>query len=378
MANDFNGSIAQNYITFATTVTSTTVAGANYQNVMLFVGSGEAASGGYFTASGVQPVGTLLSFNASTYGSAMGGQLLTDMTNFFAGTTLPTVYVSIYDDAATAGGTVFPAATVSGLSTQFNANHTLAYFKHMTMNLGAAHSALATLCSSDTLLSQCWIDTSDANVLSPSDTTSVRYLCAQAGSDPVIVYHATTTIDGALVQLGLTLGFLNTTGTSVGNNMDYLATSQIITSGGSSGPLSATNMTILSNLNVGFYLYLGDTSGRVALRGGKTLKGNLPAAQWLVNYVDYMCQVESAQYLTQFNHFKNNDTYQGILTILRTVLSPFADFGRLSYVKITAPTFANLPPTNGQSITIPNAWQATFNDNVRNVVVNGSLYIALS
>ena len=102
------------------------------------------------------------------------------------------------------------------------------------------------------------------------------------------------------------------------------------------------------------------------------------AAVWFQNYIDYSAQVDTAVYITQLGgaSFKNNTTYQAILAILKSTLYPFQNpLGRLTNLQITAPTFAKLPASSGSSITIPNAWVATWNDSVRNVTVQGTLVI---
>ena len=92
-----------------------------------------------------------------------------------------------------------------------------------------------------------------------------------------------------------------------------------------------------------------------------------------------MSAVSTATYLTQFNRFKNNTTYQAILAIVINYLNLFAGIGRLTGAAITAPAWTVAQGlSNGQTIIIPNAWTATFNDNVRNVTVNGTLYISAS
>ena len=129
MANqgDFLGSIAQNYLSFATTYQITANPGQNFENVLLFVGSGEAIAasgtqGNYFTASGLAPaVGALYTVNGNNYTSTVGGPLLAWLTEFFTGNNgLSNVYIAIYDDS-TASTTTFPAAAVTALTTQYNA-----------------------------------------------------------------------------------------------------------------------------------------------------------------------------------------------------------------------------------------------------------------
>ena len=393
--NDFLGSLAQNSISFATTFAVSANPGQNFENVILYVGSGEAitssgTTGLYFpTLSGVAPtVGSLYTLNGNTYGTQVGGALLAWATEFFSGNNnLSNMYISVYDDSSTLGNTTFPAAAITALGVQYQATKMSAYFKLITVSTVAAQLALAQLCQTDiSLLSQAWIPSNDVNLLTMGGST-IAAQCKNAGYDAVVVYDAntipagvsTTIVNGALVQLGLSLGYLNSTGFSVGNSLDMLQTGIVGPSGSANTSLTATQMANLATINVGYFLYIGNTTGYVCMRGGKTVLNNLPAAIWTTAFINYMSAVSTATYLAQFNRFKNNITYQAILSIVINYLNMFVGIGRLTGAAITAPTWAVAQTlSNGQTIIIPNAWTATFNDNVRNVTVNGTLYISAS
>ena len=87
-----------------------------------------------------------------------------------------------------------------------------------------------------------------------------------------------------------------------------------------------------------------------------------------------MCKVRTANMMSKMNVFRNNGTYQAILLILQDVVKGFTDMGRLAQFAITAPAFKDLPKS-GDTITVPDAWQATYIDDVREVTVYGTLYI---
>ena len=375
MAYDFIGSIAQLYISFAASVVTGVVPGDNYYKAMIFVGATESVD--YFIAA--PPVtGTCTELTYATYSTLLKGSLLAYLQQFYAVNTLSSVLIVIYDDSTVTTGT-FPAGAVTALTTQYSAFKDRAYFKLMSLhNNIAANSALATLCLSDTLLSQCWIDANDAQMLVVDSTTSMYGVCNAAGSNPVIVYHPDATKSGALTQLGATLAVLNDTGTPVGNSLDYIATTSMTSSGASGANLGATDLNTLTNINCGFFLTVGDGTGAVALKGGKTIKGNVAAAQWITSYIDFVCAVLTANMLTTQNRFKNNETYQCILSILSNQLYKFTTIGRFSDTKITAPVYARLPAAVGDMIVVPNAWTATYNDNVRKTQVQGTLYITAS
>jgi hypothetical protein len=374
MANDFLGSIAQLFITYATNYVVSTVPGDNYYNVLLFMGHGEAAA----NLSTVPAIGATALIRASTLSSMAIGPLLGYLTEFFTENTSTGVEVVIYDDALVTAGT-FPAGAVTALTTQFNLYKAHGYFKMMTLHDNiVANVALATLCDTDVLLSKCWIDANDAQMLVGGSTTSMYGVAHTASVAPVMLYHPDATKSPCLTQIGKSLGVLNESGTPVGNSLDFLASSVMTPSGTAGAPLGSTDRATLEGHHVGYYLPVGDGTGRTACYGGSDIEGNLAAALWITAYIEYVSAVKTATYLTQLNMFKNNETYQGILQILKVILSLFAANGRLSNVVITAPPFANLPAAVGDMITIPNAWSATYNDNLRSVTVQGTLYISAS
>jgi len=370
MSDDFKGSIAQQYISFSAITVQGAETGENYYSVVLFAGDAEAGN----LLVTAPAIGDVIELSSSNFAELTKGALLTDLTAFYAANSLTKVYVVIYDDALVTTGT-FVAGAVTALTTQFNLQKHLGYFKLMTLsNNIPAHVALATLCDADTLLSKSWIPANDAGMLLADSVTSMYAVAVAANTDPVIVYHPTK--NGALAQLGMTLGALNGSGTPVGNSVDYIAMDSINPSGTAGANLDAASVTVLTNHKCGFFLTVGDGTGNIALKGGKTIKGNLPGAQWVVQYINYMSATRAANYLTQLNRFRNNSTYRAILNILVTLLTVFEGIGRLSGTKITAPAFANLPASAGDAIIIPNAWEAYFNDGVRTVQVQGTLYIS--
>jgi hypothetical protein len=61
--------------------------------------------------------------------------------------------------------------------------------------------------------------------------------------------------------------------------------------------------------------------------------------------------------------------------MVKSNAQPFVELGILSNFAVTTATFAQLPATAGDTITIPNAWSAYFNRGVSYVTVQGTLYI---
>ena len=324
--------------------------------------------------------GTATALYASTYSTVVTGTLLAWLQQFFANNTNSVAYVIIYTETSTVP---IDAATKLAIDAQYATYKDLGYFKFILHADVSAQIELAKQCYSDPLLSMFCMGVSDAQELVPSSTTSWSAQVLLAGYDAFSIYHANATYNAVIVDLGLALGTLNTTGTPVGNPLDMMATLSITPSGTTNGSLVLTNLTsvqksTLAGINVGYWLTVGDGTGRSAVFSGKTLKGSVAAAVWFQNYIDYSAQVDTAVYITQLGgaSFKNNTTYQAILAILKSTLYPFQNpLGRLTNLQITAPTFAKLPASSGSSITIPNAWVATWNDSVRNVTVQGTLVI---
>ncbi len=372
MADDFNGSIAQNNITFSIATSVSSVVGQNYYTPMIFIGSGANATANFVAA---PSAGTLTNVTASSFSTIVKGDLLGWLTSFYAvNNSLSSVNLVVYDSVPSA---------YAGLTTAYNLFKNLSYQKFIfeTGTLSAAKVALATLCAADVLLSEFWTGSADAGCLSAPMTVGLGYDLATAGQDARIVYSAQSGIDAALTSLGQALGYLNNTGTPVGNRLDYNRTTAVYASGTTGGSdnsnVSATQMANLKTNKIGFYETVGNGTGAVAVYGDQTIKGLYIGAEWFKAYFQYINQVQCATYLTDGANpkYKNNTTYQGILGMVQANAQPFTDLGVLSNFKITAPTFANLPATAGNTITIPNCWSALFNRGVSIVTVQGTLYI---
>ena len=181
--------------------------------------------------------------------------------------------------------------------------------------------------------------------------------------------------NGALVALGIALNVMNASGTYVGNSFDMVNTTAITASGIDGGALDPTVQSILKGANINYFKFVGDTTGAVALRGGKTAKGDVMSAMWIVNFCNYYNKVMVANYMSRRNVFKSSATYDVILSILIKTVSRFVTSGRLVGFALTAPAYADLPPAANDEIVVPNAWHATYQDDLRTVKVYGTLYI---
>lgn len=380
--DDYQGSIAQENVSFGTSVALETVPGDNFYKLMVFVGLSQAGESLVDV-----PVGaTLLQFTAANYATETKGKLKLWLQAFFAGAGNAGVFIVIFDDL---DGSL--AWDEVGLIEAFTEYKSLAYWKAMcyypksggsrvlTEQDYTAYAALASLQKSDPMLTgPILLNEYDADIFTtPANTLSGQLTVA--GLDAFSIYHPEA-LDKApvFVQLGVTLGFLNDSGTPVGNSLDYVATLLISASGEAGANLSPTDQTSLRDLNVGYFKTVGNGTGQVALVGGESLLGRVIAADWIVSYNDYYNSIRVAELITRMNVFKNRATYNLILSIMSTQLNRFADtvgIGRLTNLQITAPIFSKLPPAAGDTIVIPNAWRATYVDNVREVQVQGSLII---
>lgn len=370
---DYVGSVAQRNISFTTTTVYSTVVGQNFQTPVIFLAD---------TIKGANLLGTYATkvandhfyVTSANYQSVAQGRLLNWLTSFYAVNTRTQIAIVLYND------------TTHDIAGAYDVVKTLGYFKFLmtaTATEGAQEKldivTLAGLCFGDPKLSQFWIGTSDAQTIVSGSTTSIAYLITNAGYDGVLTYKADGTMNPALTQLGLVLANINTTGTPVGNKIDYTATLAMSPSGASGSSLTSAVIDILIAKNVGFWTYVGDGTGSVSVEGFKTLKGASTGATWMTAYINFMASAGVANYLNApgGTSFKNPKTYSVILSILISTATPFVALERLSNFATTDKSFAALPVTAGDTITIPDAWSATFNERVGKVNVNGTLYVSV-
>lgn len=374
MADDFQGSTAQNALNFSINTTIETVPGSNFYTPVMYIGSGTNAD-----ANIVDPpdIDDYITVNASNFGALLLGDLLDWFSVYFASSKNTNVLIVVYNSVTASYGGVAPA---------YQATKTLGYQKLIfeVGAAGAAQVALGKLCNEDSLLSQFWVGTSDAgSFASPATGVAADLLAASPPVEAVVIYSAQSGINPALAQLGMTLSVINSTGTPVGNRTGNIASSAVVSSGTTGGSdnsnNSATEQAHLEANLIGFFRTVGNGTGQVNLVGELTNKDNDSAAQWVEAFINYVCQVNGATYITQLNPpvFTNNDAYQAILAIIRAVITPFANFGRLSNVKITKLPFTSLPAHPGNELIIPNAWSATFVRGLQEVLVQGNITITI-
>lgn len=387
--NDFLGSFAQENVSFVTKVIKSTTVGDNYWKVMVFVENSrfvDSTDSVWTTIPGSTTI-KALSVSVSDYADYTQGLLKSWLYDLFAnGFTGDCILVACAADVSTAEGSAATAvAFITGMTTAYNTLKAYAY--HKTVCAGSADAvdptiavALATLCADDkNLLSSApYYPFTTATPETPNTDPLYAALTA-AKVDAFMSCQADTTRNGALYALGLAMGAgTNGSGTVVGNSMDMVQSTLITASGASGVGLSKSIRTSLKAINVQTWKPVGNNSGAVAAIGAETLLGDTVQANWIIAYVTYMTKVDVADLITQVNFLRSDAGYSQILTIMNTYLGKFGSnggSGRLKGLVTTAPAFANLPSSADDEIIIPNAWSATYVDQVRTVSITGALYI---
>ena len=186
----------------------------------------------------------------------------------------------------------------------------------------------------------------------------------------------------ALYQLGRTLGYINSTGTSIGNSTDGVAcTFQDVLPTRSTSTSVLVNASALfinwcQNNKVAYFKTVGNGTSQVSCYGGWTLKNTCLSADWIVAYVNYMAKVRIAEIITVMNTYRNGFLYGKCLSALSTIIAPFITLGRVRNFTITAPSWAEAQNLGDrQTIVIPDAWTGIYVDNDRKVRIQGNLTI---
>lgn len=366
----FKDSIAQVNVQFPIETVIEPIAGENYSRAVIFLplSLAEANLPGITTPA----AGLLYVLKSSNYGTVTGAGLKKWLVPFFTAGQSAVAGVAVYDDTE--------GATTNTLALTYEKFKMYGYFKFgfaAAADYSDLQAALCNLCAADTLYSRLWVGTSDSNVLTKTSAL-VTALNAASGAYRLI-YNPDANINPALAQLGQSLSKVNATGTPVGNSVDMAGFNTI----GASGPndeegnptnLSATEKAALDDQKIGYDTWVGDGTENVVTEGSLYSNGDSVGAEWVKAYITYMCKVRTANMMSKMNVFRNNGTYQAILLILQDVVKGFTDMGRLAEFAITAPAFKDLPKS-GDTITVPDAWQAKYIDDVREVTVYGTLYI---
>lgn len=383
--NDFQGSFADENVRFTTQVVRTSQYGDTYWKTMIFVEHDRfvtvndewvdvPGSGGEFKA---------LTVDASTYATKTTGLLQSWLLDLFVNGNINDCILVAYGTKLTGEDPETGTATVEKLAEAYQLMKMYAY--HKTICAGGDTPTEAGFVNAALKLSQlCYADKEFISaapylpLTSADPSSNTLYVTIQnaADADAMMIYHADATHNGALYLLGLALVDMNNgSGTPVGNTLNMQKSGNISASGPDGTVPSDEVKAALDNANVGYFKPVGDNSGNVACEYGDTIKGEVIPANWIKAYITYMVKVDIAVMITVRNFRKNQDNYKKMIQVLQNYLNMFSKSDMLEGAVTSAPAYTNLPAASGTVIIIPNAWEATYVDNVHEVRITGTMYI---
>lgn len=185
-----------------------------------------------------------------------------------------------------------------------------------------------------------------------------------------------------LYQLGKTLSSVNASGVPVGNSFDMTAVdfqNVMPTSDTNTEVLRGASVTFadyFESVNINYFKPVGNGTMQLTNFGGWTILHNCTTADWIVAYLNFMNRVACATVITSGKALKNARTYSELLDAVQINIAGQVRNERITEFKMTAPSFDNLPKTNGHTISIPNAWEGVYVDNVRKVKISGTLTVS--
>lgn len=186
----------------------------------------------------------------------------------------------------------------------------------------------------------------------------------------------------AMYQLGRTLGFINASGTPIGNSMDTVACAfqDVLPSRNTSTSVLVNASALFINWcqsnHIAYFKTLGNGTAQIDCYGGWTLKITSLVAEWIVAYVNYMTRIACAEIISGMNVYKNGLTYGKCISAMVSKMSPFIAIGRVYNYEVTAPSWQEAQTlSDRESIVIPHAWEAWYADDVRKVRIQGELHI---
>ena len=186
----------------------------------------------------------------------------------------------------------------------------------------------------------------------------------------------------ALYQLGKTLSSTNESGVPVGNAFDMTAVNfqNVMPTADTSTDVlvgaSATFADYFEGVKINYFKPVGNGTMQLTNFGGWTILSNCTTADWIVAYLNFMNRVACATVITSGRALKNARTYSELLDAVQINIAGQVRNERITEFKMTAPSFDNLPKTNGHTISIPNAWEGVYVDNVRKVKISGTLTVS--
>lgn len=433
--NDFLGSWADENVSFSTRIVKTASVGDNFWTAMIFVESSryvDTTQVGWEQAPGSAETDNLKvlvvdATNYATYTSGILQSWLYDLfCNGFTGDCILVACGTVASSSTTDYIAVTPAGTENpstegwyersgtapnytyALSSDTTVDTDKTYYRATTIEsedatalisvmdkayaLLKAYAYFKTSCvgasglNADVAVELCKLCAADKQLLSAAplypvskidptnDSLYAAIKASGSAQDAFMSYHSDTTRNAALYSLGIALSTLNDSGTCVGNGFDAVVSSYLTPSGENGTNIGDANTSLIT-ANVQYFKTVGDNTLSVAAYGAKTINGQIYTADWILSFVTYMVKVSVAKLLTEGNFLKNAGNYSRIVNTMITWLQRFVATGRLADLVISAPAYGELPEADGETIIIPNAWSATYVDNLRKVQITGTLYI---
>lgn len=398
--NDFIGSVAQQDVQISTEVRKASVVGENYYDSILYITDRFLSFGGNTP---VYPVVTASTYadvlNDYAYFSADEKTIIKgNLDSFFAYGTDVTVYIipsSLYDEYKMRGYFCYldlDWRTADGTTTDYS----------MDASAGTTLTALAAF---DKAFSRPITDfpVDPTKVTGTSTTTTAATLAlmtaynfdlsafARAAMPSGAVGAKNAYLDAddkivgwspALYQLGRTLYIPNESGVPVGNALDMTSMpfQNVLPTADTDidflSGASATFANWFESVYLNYFKPVGNATMDVTNFGGWTLRANCIGAEWIVAYENYVDRVACAVIITSGKAFKNQKTYGSLLDAVVINKKAMIAAGRIESFKLTAPSFSELPKTDGHTISIPGAWEGYYVDNVRKVKISGTLTVA--
>ena len=399
--NDFNGSVAQQDVSISTDVVRTATVGGNFYENVLYVTDRFSSFGGdspvypvvkksnyadvlddyaYFTDAEKKIVkGNLASLFA--YGTDLKVYIIpsTELANY----KLYGYFTYLDLEWNTTDGTTTDYAlatsagdTLTNVKTALDKDFTSVLIDMAVDPVNVKGTSTVTTAGTLALLTAYAIDaTVFARPAMITGTEATTNAFVDASGDPI-------GYSPALYQLGKTLSSTNASGVPVGNAFDMTAVDfQNVMPTSDTGTevlagASATFADYFEGVRINYFKPVGNGTMQLTNFGGWTILSNCTTANWIVAYLNFMNRVACATVITSGRALKNARTYSELLDAVKANIAGQVKNERITDFKMTAPSFADLPKTNGHTISIPNAWEGTYVDNVRKVKISGTLTVA--
>lgn len=405
--NDFNGSVAQQDVTITTEVKKTSVVGGNYYENVLYVTDRFESFGG---DTPVYPVVTKATYedvlNDYAYFSATEKKIIKgNLDSLFAYGVDKTVYIIPSTEVAnyklyayftyldlewlsTAGGDEDYTLTGTSIGTVNNVKNFDKDFTALITEFPVDPTKVKGTSTTTTAatLAQLTSITDDSGT--PIDIAVFARPAIPTGALGTVNCYLDGNGDNVsaspcLYQLGWTLDSANESGVPVANTFDMKALNFLNVL-----PTAETSTDILSGAGsvfanwfetnyVNYFKPVGNGTMNLDNYGGWTTRANCVVATWIVAYENYMNRVGAATVISSGKALKDPRTYSTILDMLKINMAKMIATGRIANYQITAPSFGQIPSSNGHTIIIPHAWEGDYVDNVRKVRISGTLYVAM-